>query len=336
MLFWILAIFIYGGNEEIFWRGTLLKAFLGRFPIILSAILIGILWGFWYLPLYFISKMERGIGFIPFLFSTIMVSIILTVLRLKGSIFQSMLLHGLLNAGFMHLVIINPIIISIAQIIVLILAIIYSKDINIGESKSKTWDRFADIYDKFLSKERPAYEELSKLITMNDSQLKTLELCAGTGILTEYIADSFNDYEASDYSNEMLINLKEKFKDKDLKYSIIDCTNIDRPDNSYDLIIMANAIHILPDPEAALNEVKRILKPDGIFIVATFLRENTLKQNVQTAMMRIMGIETVNSWSYIAYQNYFIKNGWHILKTKKAPAGFPIGYVELILSSMIR
>ena len=41
-------------------------------------------------------------------------------------------------------------------------------------------------------------------------------------------------------------------------------------DKSFDVVIVSNALHIVPQPEKALQEIKRVLKEDGVLIAPTF------------------------------------------------------------------
>ena len=39
---------------------------------------------------------------------------------------------------------------------------------------------------------------------------------------------------------------------------------------SFDVVIVSNALHIVPQPEKALAEIHRVLKDDGVLIAPTF------------------------------------------------------------------
>ena len=41
-------------------------------------------------------------------------------------------------------------------------------------------------------------------------------------------------------------------------------------DRSFDAVIVSNALHIVPQPEKALAEIRRVLKDDGVLIAPTF------------------------------------------------------------------
>lgn len=52
-------------------------------------------------------------------------------------------------------------------------------------------------------------------------------------------------------------------------FKIGDVKNIPHPDNSFDIIVAAEVLEHITEPEKALKEIKRILKPKGIFIFST-------------------------------------------------------------------
>ena len=41
-------------------------------------------------------------------------------------------------------------------------------------------------------------------------------------------------------------------------------------DQSFDVVIVVNALHIVPEPEKALSEIRRVLKDDGVLVAPTF------------------------------------------------------------------
>lgn len=46
---------------------------------------------------------------------------------------------------------------------------------------------------------------------------------------------------------------------------------IDKPDQSYDLILCLNSLSYVLNPELVMHEVRRLLKPDGIFVISIAL-----------------------------------------------------------------
>ncbi len=96
------TIFLYGGpfNEEFGWRGYALERFQEKWSSLNSSIILGIIWGFWHLPLFFMmGSSQEGQPFILFLMMTTLLSILFTWIynNTKGNIFAVMLFHCIFN-----------------------------------------------------------------------------------------------------------------------------------------------------------------------------------------------------------------------------------------------
>ena len=88
-------------SEELGWRGFALKPLLDRFGFTKASVLLGLIWGVWHLPLYFMPQTWHGqmefalAGFWMFLLSNIGLSAIMSLvfIRTNHSIVSAMLLH---------------------------------------------------------------------------------------------------------------------------------------------------------------------------------------------------------------------------------------------------
>jgi len=103
-------------GEEAGWRGFALKKMLIYFSPLKAAVLLGIIWSFWHLPLFFINGTTQNaltsFGIIPAIFGyalyTVMISVLITLTYImsNGSVFGSILLHtvGNLSLGVVPLI----------------------------------------------------------------------------------------------------------------------------------------------------------------------------------------------------------------------------------------
>jgi len=87
-------------SEELGWRGYLLSKLQLKWNALVSSVLIGIVWAFWHLPLFFLigtSQHELHLPFMGFLVGTIAVSIIFSWINnnTNNSIWAAILLHWL-------------------------------------------------------------------------------------------------------------------------------------------------------------------------------------------------------------------------------------------------
>ena len=87
-------------SEEIGWRGYALERLQTRWNALTSSLMVGLVWGLWHLPLFFMvgtSQHELGIPFIGFLVGMMANSIFYTWLydNTKQSLWSAILLHWL-------------------------------------------------------------------------------------------------------------------------------------------------------------------------------------------------------------------------------------------------
>ena len=134
------------------------------------------------------------------------------------------------------------------------------------------WDRNAGRYDRFMRKDRAAYEEMYKLIRPVVKAKTVLELATGTGLIAKNIVNAAAHIEATDASAEMVAEAKRDNQSAKLHFSVQDMFRLPYADKSFDVVIVSNALHIVPLPEKALAEIRRVLRDDGVLIAPTFTR----------------------------------------------------------------
>lgn len=132
------------------------------------------------------------------------------------------------------------------------------------------WDRNAGRYDRFMRKDRAAYETMYGLIRPVVKGKTVLELATGTGLIAKNIVNAAAHIEASDTSAEMIREAKRRNHSAKLYFSVQDMFCLPYADESFEVVIVSNALHIVPQPEKALAEIHRVLRDDGVLIAPTF------------------------------------------------------------------
>ena len=97
-----LTTLIAGGPlfEEIGWRGYLQGKLLTRHSILVTGILVGIFWGIWHIPLFFIKGMfHEDIPLDQFAITVLLMSVIIVYIQVKANagIWPALLLHTYMN-----------------------------------------------------------------------------------------------------------------------------------------------------------------------------------------------------------------------------------------------
>ncbi|MBR2526315.1 ubiquinone/menaquinone biosynthesis methyltransferase [bacterium] len=102
---------------------------------------------------------------------------------------------------------------------------------------------------------------------------KCLDLCTGTGDIA-YLLKNKCDVTGFDFSENMLKIAREKHPD--INFIEGDCTNLPFEDNSFDSVAISFGLRNIEDYNKALDEIARVLKPDGIFFHLDFGKKNFL------------------------------------------------------------
>lgn len=91
---------LFGGLEEVGWRGVLLPELMKKFSKISATIMTSVIWSLWHLPLWFVKgSTQQNIDFLFFTILGLCFSFLLTVVYTKGkSIFLCILLHSIFNS----------------------------------------------------------------------------------------------------------------------------------------------------------------------------------------------------------------------------------------------
>ena len=193
------------------------------------------------------------------------------------------------------------------------------------------WDRNAGWYDRFMRKDRAAYDEMYELIRPIVQHKTVLELATGTGLIAKHIVNAAAHIEATDASPEMILEAKQDNRSAKLHFSVQDMFCLPYADKSFDVVIVSNALHIVPQPEKALAEIRRVLKDDGVLIAATFTHaENSIFGNVRAFFMKLAGFPLHSRWTGEEYLRFLRQNGWTVRKSAVLKASFPLTYAECV------
>ena len=194
------------------------------------------------------------------------------------------------------------------------------------------WGRYARFYDwEVLRFSKAAYQRMYGLMSeVLTPDMDVLELACGTGLISHNIAGFVHSLQATDYSEGMIAAARKKAAPANLSFSIKDATAVSFPDSCFDAVVISNALHVMPRPELALAEVKRLLVPDGLLIAPSFthghISESAWKLN--NAILRLIGFQAYNKWTVEDYLSFIRSQGFEVGRWLVLDAAFPLVYVE--------
>ena len=193
------------------------------------------------------------------------------------------------------------------------------------------WDRNAKIYNRFMRRDAAAYERMYELLRPVVRRKTVLELATGTGLIAKHIVNAAAHIEATDASAEMIAEARRDNHSAKLHFSVQDMFCLPYANGSFDVVIVSNALHIVPHPEKALAEIRRVLKDDGVLVAPTFTHAgNTLRGGIRLFFMKLAGFPLHSKWTNAEYLAFLRENGWTVRKSAVLSASFPLSYVECV------
>lgn len=98
---------------------------------------------------------------------------------------------------------------------------------------------------------------------------KVLDLGCGTGYGTHLLAENASRAVGLDSSGQAIEYARERYKRENLDFVAGDCGSVPFSDGEFGLVVSFEVIEHLEEHERFLSEAKRLLAPEGLFMVST-------------------------------------------------------------------
>ena len=153
----------------------------------------------------------------------------------------------------------------------------------------KTFNEEAKIYEQTSRAVNIYFDEglntLIKNIKIRKQNIRILDVCSGTGILTELVAKKFPKAEivGVDFAKNMLDIAVARLKNYNFTPYCFDILDKEKMQNlgKFDLIISSCGIHNIhtkKQKQIAINNVVNLLKENGFYITLDYLKGNSKKE----------------------------------------------------------
>lgn len=191
------------------------------------------------------------------------------------------------------------------------------------------WDRMASIYDEHQYNDN--YKGLIQRITDDVGTVShVLDMATGTGIVALAIANHVDVVDAIDYSPEMIAAAQDKASKmgiNNVNFSVQRADELDFHDDTFDIVVICNGLHLMELPERGLAEAKRILKPDGVLIAPTPCCGETPEASVRAQrMMEQQGFPIRYLFTAEGFRELVQSCGFTVLERDRMPYRMPLEY----------
>ena len=190
------------------------------------------------------------------------------------------------------------------------------------------WDIFAPVYEFAMRSQKSIYDYMYERIGEVAQGKDVLELATGPGMIARHIAPHANHVVATDFAPKMIETARKAKNPENLSFEVADATSLRFEDKSFDVVVIANALHIIPNPEKALAEIRRVLKDDGVLIAPNFIFREGGKRNLWQKFLSLVGVRFAHEWTENEYRSFLKANGWTIEMSIVLKGRIDLAYVE--------
>ncbi len=195
------------------------------------------------------------------------------------------------------------------------------------------WDKLSPFYDFFEKVYNgKCFKGIAlEIVNYVEAGDTVLECACGTGLLSAPIAGKCKKLVATDFSEGMLKQCAKKLK----KFSNVSIEKqsilqLPYPDSSFDVVVAANVIHLLGEPEKAINELKRVCKAGGKIIIPTYINSEKKNAVIAAKLLGKTGVDFKRQFSLQSYKEFFESFGITNAEYKTVPGRMPCCFASFI------
>jgi len=188
------------------------------------------------------------------------------------------------------------------------------------------WDFCAPFYDfaeKFNGKAYTRMLDVVKGIVPRNASV--LEVAAGTGSISLAVADKVEYVLCTDLSARMLAVARKKARRRkaaNIQFANLDILNIDKADNSFDVVIAGQVLHLLKRPEKAAAEIRRVARNMVILpIPLTYNLSGKAKWSLR--LYKLLGFDPKFEFDAESYAKFLPEIGFHDCEIIQIPGKLP-------------
>ncbi len=203
---------------------------------------------------------------------------------------------------------------------------------NRGQGQRRYWERQAASYDRsmmLLGKPLPRVLELVGEALSGTERV--LEVAAGTGLVTSVLARRAAEVVATDYAEAMVERLGASMRAQ--QFNHVRCLRADIyalpfQNHSFDVVVAANVLHLVPDLPGALHALARVAKPGARLLAPTFCHAQTPASRMVSRLLSLTGFPGQRRFSEASLRQALEEWGLTDVRGETVPGVLPMAFIE--------
>ena len=199
------------------------------------------------------------------------------------------------------------------------------------EKDRSYWERHAKNYDLSMAILGGPIPTMVALAAEAVRDARVLEVAAGTGLVTVALARTAREVVATDYAAAMVDAVESRIRTEGL--ANVQCEQADLhalrfETGSFDAVVAANVLHLVPDLPNALAAMRRMLRPGGRLVVPTYCHDQTAFSWALSRVLAVTGFPGHRRFTSRSLQAALETGGLTISRAETLPGVIPIAYAE--------
>lgn len=120
------------------------------------------------------------------------------------------------------------------------------------------------------------------------AQMSLLDVGSSTGFIDNYLSKNFAMVTGIDIDTEAIDHASKTFSDGHLHFCVGDAMSLDFPENSFDVVICSQIYEHVPDARRMMDEIYRVLKPEGVCYFAAGNRLSIEEHHYQLPFLSVI------------------------------------------------
>lgn len=191
------------------------------------------------------------------------------------------------------------------------------------------WERHAGRYDQSMALFGGPVPHMTALVAdAVRGAPRALELASGTGLVTEAVAPVVGALLATDYAESMVRATRARVGHaENVRCEVRDLYALGEEAETFDAVIAANVLHLLPDLPGGLAAMRAVLAPHGKLVVPTYCHGQNLRARVVSGGLSIVSFPVAHRFDLNGLVAAVVDAGFVVDQSELIPGLLPIGFV---------
>jgi ubiquinone/menaquinone biosynthesis C-methylase UbiE len=192
------------------------------------------------------------------------------------------------------------------------------------------WEGTAGKYDRSMGLFGGALPRTLELVAdaVRDRR-RVLEIASGTGLVSAAMAPVVGELLATDYAEAMVAATRARIGHfPNSRCEQRDLYALGEPEGSFDAVVAANVLHLLPDLEGGLAAMHRVLRPGGLLVVPTYCHAQNWRARAVSSLLGLVSFPGRRRLHLDGLTRAVVAAGFSVELALLVDGILPIGFVS--------